>query len=83
MSEPAGIVRSPEGGNSVVRVLISYYSESGNTEKLAKAIAKGAVEVLDVEVQVKRVEETSLDDLLSADAIVMGSPTYYGLLAAL
>jgi len=67
----------------VVRVLISYYSESGNTEKLAKAIAKGAVEVLDVEVQVKRVEETSLDDLLSADAIVMGSPTYYGLLAAL
>lgn len=67
----------------MVRVLISYYSESGNTEKLAKAIAKGAVEVLDVEVQVKRVEETSLDDLLSADAIVMGSPTYYGLLAAL
>jgi NAD(P)H dehydrogenase (quinone) len=66
----------------MVRVLVSYYSESGNTEKLAKAIAKGAMEVPDVEVVSKRVEETSLDDLLSADAIVMGSPTYCGLLAA-
>jgi len=66
----------------MVRVLVSYYSESGNTEKLAKAIAQGAEEVPDVEVQLKRVDETSLDDLQSADAIVLGSPTYYGLLAA-
>ena len=66
----------------MIRVLVSYYSESGNTEKLAKAIAQGAEEVPDVKVLLKRVDETSLDDLQSADAIVLGSPTYYGLLAA-
>jgi NAD(P)H dehydrogenase (quinone) len=66
----------------MVRVLVSYYSESGNTEKMAKAIAEGATQVEGVSVDLKRVEQTTMDDLIGADAIVVGSPTYYGLLAA-
>ena len=59
-------------------VLIVYDSRTGNTEKMALAVAEGVKEVKNVEVIVKNVEQTSLDDLCSADGIIMGSPTYYG-----
>lgn len=65
----------------MTKVLIVYFSSSGNTEKMAIAVTKGVKSVPGIEVLLKRVEETSLDDLKSADAIIIGSPTYYGLLA--
>lgn len=46
---------------------------------MAEAIAAGAGEVKGIEVIVKRCEETSNADLLNADAIVLGSPTYFRL----
>lgn len=63
-------------------LLIVYDSETGNTEKMANAIAEGAKEVEGIKVIIKRVDETSLDDLLNADGIIVGSPTYYGLMSA-
>jgi len=45
---------------------------------MALAVAEGVKEVKAVEVTVKKVEQASLDDLCSADGIIMGSPTYYG-----
>lgn len=66
----------------MAKVIIVYYSGSGNTQKMALAVAKGAREVGGVDVAVKKVEETSLEDLLSADGIIMGSPTYYGQLSS-
>lgn len=64
------------------KVLVVYYSRSGNTEKMAQAVAEGAREVSGVEVEVKPVERTSTADLMSADGIVMGSPVYFGSVAA-
>jgi NAD(P)H dehydrogenase (quinone) len=64
------------------KVLIVYDSKTGNTETMALAVAKGAEQVSDVEVTVKKAEQTSLDDLLAADAVVMGSPTYFGQMSA-
>ena len=63
------------------RVLIIYYSLTGNTEKMAKIVAKG-VEKENVEVEVKRVEEVKVDELKDADGIIIGSPTYYGSMAS-
>ena len=63
------------------KVLIVYYSRTGNTEKMAQYIAEG-VQREGVEVEVKRVEDTRPEDLLEADGIAMGSPTYYGTMAA-
>lgn len=65
----------------MAKVLVVYYSRSGNTEAMAKLVAEGA-ESEDVEVECKKVEDTTIDDLLTADGIVMGSPTYYGTMAA-
>jgi NAD(P)H dehydrogenase (quinone) len=62
-------------------ILISYYSKSGNTEEMAKAAAEGAAST-GVKVVRKRVQKTTLQDLLKADGIILGSPTYYGTMAA-
>jgi NAD(P)H dehydrogenase (quinone) len=63
------------------RILVVYHSRTGNTAKMADAIADGA-KSSGAEVKVKRSEEASLEDLLGADAIIIGSPTYYGLMAS-
>jgi len=62
----------------LLRALIIYDSKTGNTEKMAFMIAEGVREVDDVECVVKRVEDATLDDLIQADGIIIGSPTYYG-----
>ncbi len=61
-----------------VEVLITYDSVDGHTEKLADWIAEGAREDKEAVVRLKRVEDTSLEDLLWADAILVGSPVYNG-----
>lgn len=65
----------------MVRMLICYYSRSGNTKKMAYLIQKGVMEA-DVEVDTKDVKDVKVDDLLGYDGIIIGSPTYYGLPAA-
>jgi len=58
-------------------VLIVYHSLSGNTERMAEAVAKGAQTVPETLVLVKRVGEVTADDLFSSDAVVVGSPVYW------
>jgi NAD(P)H dehydrogenase (quinone) len=66
----------------MVKILIVYDSRSGNTKKMAAAVAEGARKVKGTTAQVKKVDKTGLEDLLGADGIIMGSPTYYGLMSA-
>jgi len=65
----------------MAKILICYYSRSGNTKKMAYLIQKGVMEE-DVEVDTKDVKEVKVDDLKEYDGIILGSPTYYGLPAA-
>jgi NAD(P)H dehydrogenase (quinone) len=65
----------------MTKILIVYHSQTGNTEKMAFAVAEGAKQVKGVEVAVKNVDQTSNEDLLGADGIIIGSPTYYGLMS--
>lgn len=66
----------------MARALIVYDSRTGNTEKAAFLIAEGARRVSGVNCVLKKVDETTLNDLLSADGIIIGSPTYYGGMSA-
>ena len=59
------------------RVLIVYYSRSGNTKKMAELVAEGA-RGAGGEVTVVPVDKAETRELLDADAIILGSPTYYG-----
>ena len=65
----------------MAEVLIVYYSRSGNTRKMAEAVAEGVHEVPGVNVVVQSVEDTTPDHLLKAHAVIMGSPVYYGTMA--
>ena len=66
----------------MARVLIVYDSKTGHTEKIAFAVAEGAKQVIEVDIAVKKAEDTDIKDLLNADGIIMGSPTYYGQMSA-
>ena len=63
-------------------LLIVHYSRSGNTAKMAELVAEGAREVTGVDVQVASVADLTPDDLLQADGVIIGSPVYYGTMAA-
>ena len=62
----------------MTQVLVVYDSRTGNTEKMALAVAEGAENVKGVEVVVLKVDQTKMGDLVNADAVILGSPTYYG-----
>jgi len=49
---------------------------------MALAVAKGAEQAGKVEVTVKKADQTKSSDLLAADGIIMGSPTYFGQMSA-
>jgi len=63
------------------KIGVIYYSRTGNTEKMAQEVAEGVREE-GVEVILKRVEDTTCEDLLEWDGIIVGSPTYYGICAS-
>lgn len=63
------------------KAIVVYYSRSGNTKDMAGLIAQG-IEKGGVDVDIRKVQEISADDLLKYEAIVVGSPTYYGTMAA-
>ena len=60
-----------------VKVLVTYHSLSGNTERMAEAVVEGVKSVSGAEVLLKRVGKVTADDLFSADAVVVGSPVYW------
>jgi len=64
------------------KILVVYDSKTGHTEKMAFAVAEGAKQVKGIDVMVKKASETSNEDLLNADGIIIGSPTYYGQMSA-
>ena len=61
----------------MAKVLVVYFTRTGNTKAMAEIVADAA-EREGAEVILKDVEETKPDELLAYDAIVAGSPTYYG-----
>ena len=68
--------------NAVCKVLVMYYSKTGNTKKLAEEIVKGVQEVEDVECVLKPASKVIKEDFLSSDGIIAGSPVYFGTMAA-
>ena len=55
-----------------MRVMVVYASQTGRTERMARAFAEGAGEA-GAEVVLRRAEDASPEELLDADAIAVGS----------
>jgi len=60
--------------------IVIYYSRSGNTKKMAELIAE-AMNDEGLPTECKPVDKVKAVDLTEYDAIVIGSPTYYGHMA--
>jgi NAD(P)H dehydrogenase (quinone) len=66
----------------MTQILVLYHSKSGNTKKLAEAVARGAGEVADVNVVMKSASEVAVSDFTQSNGIIAGSPVYFGTMAA-
>ena len=64
----------------MAKILVVYYSRSGNTKIMANMVAQGAEEEGAI-VDLKEVSQVKSEELLIYDGIIIGSPTYYGTLA--
>jgi NAD(P)H dehydrogenase (quinone) len=64
-----------------VRVLIAYFSRTGNTARMAQGVADGAKAVPRTTVDLKPVGQVTAQDLFSADAVIVGSPVYWSNMA--
>ncbi|MEM2911545.1 MAG: flavodoxin domain-containing protein [Candidatus Bathyarchaeia archaeon] len=65
----------------MAKILVIYDSRTGNTEKLAQAVANGAKKVSGVEVVLKKARDVTPKDLEEADAYAFGSPSHFSIMS--
>jgi multimeric flavodoxin WrbA len=69
--------------NSKIKILVIYHSQTGHTQKMAEAVAKGAGSIKNVKVILKEASETTLEDLLICDGLAIGTPEYFGYMSGM
>lgn len=65
----------------MARVLIIYDTRTGNTEKLAQAIAEGARKVPGIVVELKKAREAVPEEVAAANAYAFGSPSHFSIMS--
>ncbi len=63
-------------------ILIAYYSETGNTAKLAEAVREGAASVAGASVSLRKIVDVTDQEIREADGIILGSPVQWANLSA-
>lgn len=59
-------------------ILIIYASDYGNTKKMAETVQEGASSVDGAQVTLKAAEAVTAEDMLAADAVIVGTPVHMG-----
>lgn len=78
----ADATHASDGANATrPRLLIVYHTQSGNTGRLAAAVAQGAASEDGVEVVMKRAFDAGIDDLLACQGLLIGTPENFGALS--
>ena len=63
----------------MIRILIVYSSQTGNTERMARAVAEGVGQIEGAAAVLKRAGEATLEDLLAAVRMhTGGAPGLFG-----
>lgn len=65
------------------RILIIYHSQTGNTEKMALAVAEGARSIEQTDVVLKKAQDAGLEDLLESDGLAIGTPENFGYMSGM
>jgi NAD(P)H dehydrogenase (quinone) len=61
-------------------VLVTYYSRSGNTKRMAEMISDGLT-ARGIKADLIAVEDVEIDSLPGYDGFIVGSPNYFGTMA--
>ncbi|MFH0826844.1 MAG: flavodoxin domain-containing protein [Candidatus Omnitrophota bacterium] len=64
----------------MAKVMVVYYSRTGNTKKMAELVAEG-LKKEGCDAVLKDAKDVTVDEWPGFDALVIGSPTYYGSMA--
>jgi flavorubredoxin len=65
----------------MAKIVVVYYSQTGNTQKMAELVAAGCREVAGVQVQMAPLPGPDAESLAGADGFALGSPDYYSYMA--
>ena len=65
----------------MLKALIIYFTRTGTTRKMAESIAEG-LQKETISVDILTPEKVEVKKMVDYDLIVIGSPTYYGTMAA-
>jgi len=68
---------------TMTRILIIYHSQTGNTERMACAVADGARSVDHTEVILKRARDATVEDLIAAEGLAVGTPENFGYMSGM
>jgi multimeric flavodoxin WrbA len=64
-------------------ILVLYHSQTGNTEQMAHAVARGVDSIEGCQAMLKRAGQASLDDLIDCDGVAFGSPENFGYMSGM
>jgi len=78
VAQTEAIAPAKTNETGIVRVLVAYYSLTGNTEKMAEGVVEGVKRIRGAAANLKKADEVTKQDLEDADGIIMGCPAYYG-----
>jgi len=67
----------------MTKILVVYHSQTGNTQKMAEAVAEGANSIEGVDVILKKAEDATLEDLLAAEGLAIGTPENFGYMSGM
>jgi NAD(P)H dehydrogenase (quinone) len=62
----------------MIKTLIIYATDYGNTKKMTEAVASGARSVPNTEVDIKIADEVTSENMLDSDAVIVGTPVHMG-----
>ncbi|OPY05770.1 MAG: Flavodoxin [Syntrophorhabdus sp. PtaB.Bin184] len=62
----------------MTHILVTFHSQTGNTEKMAQAVAAGVARSQNARANLKKALETTAGDIRECDAVVLCSPEYFG-----
>ena len=65
------------------RLLIVYHTQTGGTQTLVDAALDAASTVAETQTSLQRAADTTIDDVLAADGLLLATPEYFGYMSGM
>lgn len=64
-------------------ILVLYHSQTGNTKRMAEAVAQGVDSIEGCRSVLKKAGQAGLDDLIACDGVAFGTPENFGYMSGM